>query len=244
MSSVRTVVETGAREYARTPVLIGLFVFLPVYAVGLFSYIAPPDQATVDIAGVTVTTTLSAIVATMMAPMSAALVAGIAGLFLMQSSRGADGRLVVAGYRPRDLVVGRLGLLLGVGVIVTGAAVGVLAVVEPPARLGPFLAATLLVALIYGAVGALVGVVLGRLAGVYLLLFVPLVDLFLFQNPLAAERPTAAILLPSHYPMRAAMSTGLAETTPVAAFGLSLVYLGMVAAVTIIAFYRATRVTS
>lgn len=244
MGGVRTVLETGAREYARTPVLLALLALLPAYAVGLFGHIVPSDPTTVEVADTTVATTLRAVVATTMAPMSAALVTGVAGLFTMQSSQAADGRLVAAGYPARALVTGRLALLVGVALVATAAATGVLELVSPPAMPGAFLVAALLVALVYGAVGALVGLALGRLAGVYVLLFAPLVDLFLLQNPLAAETPALAVVLPSHHPMRAAMGAGIAGAAPADTLGAALGALCLVAGVTVTILYGVTRMPS
>lgn len=244
MSRVSTTVQTGVREYARTPALVGLFLFLPAYAVGLFSTVAPGETTAVVVGQDTVTAGMDAIVGSLMAPMSAALVTGVAGLFLMRSSRGADARLVIAGYRARDLVIARLALLFGVGLLGSIAALVVLQVLHPPVAAGWTLAATLVVALAYGAIGALAGVILDRLSGVYLLLFAPLVDLFLFQNPLATEAPELATVLPSHFPIQAAMAAALAGNVATRDLVLGLGYVAVLGVVVIAAFYRATSVRS
>lgn len=244
MSRVGTAVRSGAREYARTPVLLALFVFLPAYAVGLFSYIAPDETIQVTTGGELVHASLPAVLAGLMAPMSAALVAGIAGLYLMRSSRGADGRLVISGYHAREVVVARIGLLAGVVVLASLASQAVLQVLNPPKAPILFFAATVLIAMIYGTIGTLVGVVLERLAGVYLLLFLPLVDLFLFQNPLATDRPALATYLPSHFPMEAAVEANLVGSIASRSLGIGVMYLGLLAVLAIVAFYRATAVAS
>lgn len=236
--------RVGALEYARTPVLLALFAFLPAYAVGLFSFVAPDSTIQITTGGKVMSAALPAVVASLMAPMSAALVAGIAGLYLMRSSRGADGRLVLAGYRAREVVLARIALLAGVVALPSLASQLVLQVLHPPEAPVAFFAATVIVALTYGTVGALVGVMLERLAGVYLLLFLPLVDLFLFQNPLATERPALASYLPSHFPMEAAIEAALAGTVATDALGLGTVYLALLAIVAILAFYRATKIAN
>jgi ABC-2 type transport system permease protein len=242
VSRVGTAVRAGAREYARTPVLLALFAFLPAYAVGLFSFVAPENTIEVNTGGEVVSASLPAVVASLMAPMSAALVAGIAGLFLMRSSRGADGRLVLAGYRAREVVLARIGLLAGVVALASVASQLILQLLHPPEAPVAFFAATVVVALIYGTVGALTGVLFERLAGVYLLLFLPLVDLFLFQNPLATDRPALATYLPSHFPMEAAIEGALGGAIATNALGLGAAYLTLLGAVVIVAFYRATAV--
>lgn len=129
--------------------------------------------------------------------MTAALLAGIAGLFLMQTAETADARLVVSGYRPSQIVLSRLGLVVGVALIATGVSVGVMLTAFQPELLGWFVMGTVLTAVTYGMVGVLVGVLLNCLLGVYVILFGSMIDLFIFQNPLATDPPTAATLLPA-----------------------------------------------
>lgn len=242
MTRTTTALRMGVREFRRTPVLLALLVFLPAYVIGLFTQIAPDQPARVHLTGETVVVSLAAAFPAFTAPMTAALLAGIAGLFLMQSAADADGRLAVAGYRAHQVVLARLGLLVGVSAVTAAVSVGVLLVAFEPADLAWFLAATALAALVYGVLGVLAGLLLDTLPGVYVVMFGAMLDLFLFQNPLATEAPPAAAWLPGHYPMRLAMDAGFGEAVALADAAGALAYLAVLAALATLAFYRQVRV--
>lgn len=230
---VRTAVEMGIREYSRTPVLLALLVVLPAYLVWAFAAMAPETTAVLYLDGEQVTVGLDAAFSSFTTPMAAALVAGIAGLFLMQSGADTDERLVVAGYRPAEVILARLGLLVGVSAVATTISVGVMAIGFEPAHLAWFALATGLAALTYGMVGVLAGLLLDRLPGVYLILFGSMVDLFLFQNPLAEDAPDLATVLPGHYPVALAVDAGFAATVDVGnLWGALAVLLGLAALAT------------
>lgn len=240
MSRVTTAVEMGLREYRRTPVLLALLVFLPAYLVGLFALVAPDSPAAVHVGGETVRTELTTALPAFTAPMAAALVTGIAGLFLMRATADADARLVLAGYRPWQVVLARLGLLGTVSAVATVVAVAVARLFVTPAAIAWFVAAVFLTGLVYGAVGAVAGLVLGRLAGVYAILFGSMVDLFLFQNPLATDAPEVATYLPGHFPLTLAVDAAFAPGVDASAAAWSLGAVAVLTAAASLAFYRAT----
>ncbi|WP_408958484.1 hypothetical protein [Natrinema sp. 74] len=232
----------GARQIKRTPVLIGLLVALPAYLVGVFTIVAPDSRVAFELeGGETVRVTLTEVFPAFTTPMVAALLAGIAGLFLIQSTADADARLVTAGYRPLEVVLARLALLAGVSAIATLVAVSVLRVAFAPDRLGWFAVAVLLTALIYGTIGVLVGTLLDRLPGVYLVLFGSMIDLFLFQNPMATETPAVARVAPGHYPLRLAMDAGFSGHVSLEPLAWSLAILAVYGALAVAAFYRSVR---
>jgi hypothetical protein len=84
----------------RTPILVALLVLAPAYAIYVFTLVAPDGPAVIHVGDATLRTTLPAAFPACTTPMTAALLAGIAGLFLMDTAATADARLVVAGYRP------------------------------------------------------------------------------------------------------------------------------------------------
>lgn len=239
MTRVGTAVRLGARELRRTPLLLALLVGVPAYVIFVFTAVAPDGTAVVHVGGETVRTTLPKAFPAFTTPMTAALLSGIAGLFLMETAAGGDSRLVVAGYRAREVVLARLGLLTAIAAVATGVSVAVMLVSFEPERLGWFVAGSLLVALLYGMVGVLAGVLLDRLPGVYLVLFGSMLDLFVFQNPLATETPAIATALPGHYPIQLAMEAGFAGSVDPAPLGWGLVYLAGLAVAATAAFHNA-----
>jgi hypothetical protein len=100
-----------------------------------------------------------------------------------------------------------------------------------PERLGVFLVATVVLALIYGLLGAVAGVFLNRLGGVYAMLFGPTVDLFLFHSPLATDAPAWAALLPGRWAGAAAMDAAFSGDPNWSAFGVGLAYFAVAAVV-------------
>jgi ABC-2 type transport system permease protein len=88
----------GFREYRRTPVLLVLLVAAPVYVIGLFSVVVPSSQIPLHLASdTTVSASLKDFVGALMAPVAGAFIAGLTGLFVMQTTRETDGRLVLGG---------------------------------------------------------------------------------------------------------------------------------------------------
>lgn len=242
MSRTRTLLSAGGHEIRRTPVLLALLVFLPAYLVGVFSFVAPDSRVAFSLAdGEAVRTTLTAAFPAFTTPMAAALLAGIAGLFLMNAAADADERLAIAGYRPSEIVLSRLGLLAGVSAVATVVAVSVMGLSFTPNHPWWFSLAVFLAAAIYGVVGLLAGALLDRLPGVYLVLFGSMVDLFLFQNPLATDRPATARFTPGHYPLRLAMDAGFGDEVAVEPLGWSLVVLALLTLLAVGVVYRSLR---
>lgn len=240
-SRVATALAMGVREYVRTPVLVVLLAVLPVYFIGVVGYVTPDVEVPITVADRTVRVGMAEMYATLAAPLTGALVGGIAGLFVMRATRQADARLVLAGYRPTEVVTARVGVLAGVCLALTGVSLGVLSWTAAPDRLAWFGAATLLAALTYALVGALVGTLLGRLAGVYAMLFAPTLDVFLFQNPTAADASARAAWLPGHYAVAAAMDAAFGSGFDATPLLEGLGYLGVVVAVAAAAFYRSVK---
>jgi hypothetical protein len=226
----------GIREYVRTPVLLVLLVFLPAYFVLTFAVLVPETTVQVSVPGDgTMSVTMQHATAVAMTPMVGALVGGIAGLFVMQSARETDARFVIVGADSSAVLLGRLGLLVlvsvGVGFVSTGALM-LAYVPENPILL--FLA-VVLGALLYGLVGILAGVVLNRLAGVYLLLIGTMLDMFIIQNRMS-EPPEYAQFLPGHAPIELGIDAGFSTTVGTTALlegVVALVVLGTVTWVTL-----------
>lgn len=234
-----TTVEMGLREYARTPVLVAMLVLLPAYLVAVLVYLLPSSPVPVHVPGsgrVAVETVR--VYGVLLVPTMAGLVGGLAGVFVMLSARDADGRLVVAGARPAELVVARYVLVGVAGLVATGVTMTVLSVAVVPERPGPFVVASVLAALTYGLLGTVAGLAVGRLAGVYLALLAPMVDVFFFQNPIVADPHWLARYLPGHHLAELAVDAGLSETVALEPLGWALAYLAVVGVLATAALYR------
>lgn len=233
----------GVREYARTPVLLALFVFLPAYFIFTFSTLVPETTGTLSVPGDgTIIVTMNNVYAVYLAPMVGALVGGIAGLFVMQSARETDARFVVAGASSVQILLARFGLLAAVGTIVSGITTVVVAVVYVPERPVFVFTAVLLASLAYALVGVLAGLVLNRLAGVYILLFGSMLDIFILQNPFS-DPPAYARLLPGHAPGELVIDAGFSTNVALSTAGESLAYLLVLAVLVTVALFRSMKLS-
>lgn len=237
---VTTAVTMGVREFRRTPALVALLAFLPAYIIGAFVLLVPDDEVPATIDGTAVTVPMTDFAAAFMTPVTVAILSGIVGLFLIRSSQAADDRLRLAGYGATDLVVSRVGTLALGTVVVTATSVLVAVLAFTPESFVPFVAATLLVGLTYGIIGVIVGIVLGRLGGVYVMLFSPMVDVLMFQNPLATDAPEWTRYLPSHFATNALFDAAFTSGIDVWDFGGAVAYATVLIAIGVLVFYRAT----
>lgn len=245
---VTTALTVSLKERARNHVLMDLVVLLPVYFVVLINVVAPDEDVPVwvGVDGLTVSVTqpMAEIYTVVMTPMVCALVAGIAGMFMMQNGEETDGRLVLVGYRSWEVVLSRVLVLAAITLLVTVSALVVMWLFFEPARLGWFVVTMLLAGLMYGMVGVVVGSVLDTLGGMYAMLFAPMLDVLVFQNPMITRGDPAAWMtyLPAYYPMQLAFDAAYTEQIRTADVGWAVAYLGLLVIVATLTFHRATRI--
>jgi hypothetical protein len=232
-----TATSMALRDQLRRPLVLILLVLVPAYVITRSIAETLPTPRTIGLPqGVTVTTTMKELHGAGMGGLAIAFCAAVVGVFVMQSALQGDRRLVVAGYRPGETLIARLVVLgTATALVVTVAAVTTAANFTP-ATWAPFLAALILLGLIFGLIGALAGAVLDRLAATYLMLFLVMVDVGVVQTPMFHETPgRLAWLLPSYGPSRVMYDGAFSETfhaTGALVIGLSwLAALGIVVCV-------------
>jgi len=238
----RTTFEMGLREYARTPVLLGLVLFLPAYFVGIFIHVLPTSSLPIYVPGsgrMTVQTV--EIYGALLVPLMGALIGGIAGLFVMLSATDADARLSIAGVGPVSLLAARFTLIVVAGLLAVGVSLAVLATAFVPEAIVPFVLASLVLAVTYGLLGTLAGLIVSRLAGVYLMLIAPMLDVFFFQNPMIDDGHWLSTLLPGHFPTAVAVDAAFTRSVAWDPFGPVLAWLGVAGGFAALAYYRALR---
>lgn len=187
--------RAGAREYRRNRVLWVLLVVVPAVFIGLAIAVTPDKLAPVALvdgarhfAGLL---SERRVHAATMVPVTSAFLAGMTGLFVVTGSAGGDRRLVLAGFRPREVLAGRLGVIGAATVLTTAVAVVVSGAWYPPRQWVVFAAANLLIAFTYAMVGVLVGPLTGRLGGLYLILLLAFIDVGLGQSVMFGPTPPA-----------------------------------------------------
>lgn len=204
----RTVVATrmGFREQARRPLLIVLLVALPFFFITRAIAATEPLPRSIGLpgGGGQVLTNMRDIHGANMAAITVAFLAGLVGLFIMQSAREADRRLVVAGFRVREVLVPRAVVLTAAVALVVAVSLAVTALSFSPHIWAAFAVGTILVGLIYALIGVILGSTLGRLGATYIMLFGAMLDLGIVQNPMfgSGEPPGWGSLLPGYGPGR------------------------------------------
>ena len=209
-----TATAMAFRDQRRRPLVLIIIVILPAYVItrSIAETLATPRR--IGLPGdVWVTTTMKNLHGAGMGGFVIAFVAALVGVFVMQSALQGDRRLVVAGFRPVETVVARLIVLGAATTLVVGISAIVTALNFTPASWPPLLAAMVLLGLIYGAIGALAGAVLDKLAATYLILFMVLTDVGITQSPMFRDTPgTGAALLPGYGPSRVMYDGAFSET--------------------------------
>lgn len=199
-----TAAAMAFRDQLRRPLVPILLVVVPALIVLWSVAITKPESRRIELSDdVWVSTTMKALHGPEMAKFTVAFVAALVGVFVMRASLQGDRRLVVAGLRAREAVAARLVVLytaVAVAVVVSAIAI---AFNFSPRSWPPVIGALVLTGLIYGGIGALVGVLLDKLAATYLILFLVAADLSVVQTPMFHAAPSAfATLLPGYGPTR------------------------------------------
>jgi hypothetical protein len=178
--------RAGMREYRRNRVLWILLLAVPAVFIVLAIAVTPDNPAPVALVDgsrrFTAMLSERRMHAATMVPVASAFLAGLTGLFVVTGSAGGDRRLVLAGFQPRQVLAGRLGVIGAATVLTTAVAVAVAGAWYPPRQWALFAAANLLIALTYAMIGVLVGPLTGRLGGLYLILLLAFIDVGLGQT--------------------------------------------------------------
>lgn len=228
------VVAIWLRAQARNRLLMGFLVVLPAYVVVAVNATAPAREVPVWVVseGLVVALPVPAahLYTVLTVPLAGALVAGIAGMLLVQRAGRADRRLVQAGLGADRLLLSRFAVLGALVLAVTAVSLAATLFYVTPARPGAFALMVVLTAAIYGLVGMVVGALLDSLPGTYVMLFGPVLDVRVFQNPLVVHGDPAPwmTLLPGHFPVSFLFEAAFSGSLAYGDLGWSLVYLAVV----------------
>jgi hypothetical protein len=192
------------RDQRRRPLVVVLLVLLPSYVItrSVAETLSTPRRIGLP-DGTSAVTTMKQLHGAGMGGIAVAFAAALLGVFVMESALRGDRRLVVAGYRPGEVVAARVVVLAAATGLVVAVSAVVTALNFTPVSWGALIVALVLIGLIYAALGALAGALLDKLAATYLILFVVITDLGVVQNPMFRQAPGAgAWLLPGYGPAR------------------------------------------
>lgn len=220
MTRMRRALAMGMREQQRRPLVAVLIVALPFFFItrAIGSTEAAPRVVGLP-GGGTALTTMRDIHGANMAAITVAFLGGVLGVFMLRRDAVAvDRRLIVAGFRPGDVLVPRLAVLAAGVAVAVGASLAVTSLSFTPAGWPVFAIGTALVALIYALIGVLLGIALGPLGATYALLFLAMIDLGIVQNPMfgSGTPPGWAVTLPGYGAVRMVIAGAFAEGRVVA----------------------------
>jgi len=200
-----TAIRMGFREQLRRPLLLVLLLALPFLFICWSFAITEPNPRLITLpGGELLLTTMRDIHGAIMVPITVGFLAGLVGLFVVQSALESDRRLVLAGYSPGEAIVPRLAVMVSATLVVLAVSLAVTTIDFVPDSWGPFVAGNLLAGLIYGLIGALAGAFVGRIGGAYLMFFLPMMDIGVAQNPMFFDGSPQgwATALPGYGPTR------------------------------------------
>jgi hypothetical protein len=134
-----------------------------------------------------------------MAPIAVAMLATLAGMFVILDSRAGDRRLALAGLRLGGLLAARLALVALAALAATVVSLAFTAAVSEIHQWFIYAGGVLLIAVTYGLIGVILAPVFGRVAGVYIAFLIPFLDIGLTQSPmLHPVLPAWARFLPGY----------------------------------------------
>lgn len=159
----------------------------------------------------------------------------------MRPALQGDRRLVLAGLRAREAVAARLIVILTATTVAVVAAATAVAFNFTPRAWFPVVVALALTGLIYAGIGALIGVLLDKLAATYAILFIVAADLSVVQTPMFHASPSRyAPLLPGNGPTRVMLEGSFAPSFAAwAPLGVAFVWAIAVAVLAFVVLRRA-----
>jgi hypothetical protein len=164
---------------------------------------------------------------------------------LVHDRTEVDARLVLAGYRPHEVLCAKLAVLLGLVLVL---AVYETAIVRPylaPQHLGRVVSGFFLGGLVYGCFGLLIGAIsVQELTGIFLIVLVANVDVGWLQNPIyyaSSERRALIEALPGYYPMQLAVVGAFTDALPVGIVWRPICYAGAALLAALLAFWLRIR---
>ncbi len=208
---------SASRQLRRTPVMWVLLLGLPAAFITTSIAITPDSPTPVELVedGRSRLTMLSMaqLHGAIMVPITVGFLSSLVGLFVVLDSSQADRRLSLTRFGAWEILAVRLAVVFAATSLATVVSVAVTAFSFEPRRWPQFVAANLLVALTYAMIGVIVGPLLGRLGGLYVMLVMPFIDVGIAQNAMFdAAPPTWGRYLPAHGAVRVMIDDAFTPT--------------------------------
>jgi hypothetical protein len=184
---------------------------------------------------------------TFMALVSVGFLAAFLGVNLMQKYAEGNRRLVFCGYRPSELVLAAIAILVTTMVVLSVYCVLVMLPFFVPKHALIVLLGLILIGFVYGSYGMLIGAVWKReLESIISIILLTNIDVAWLQNPIFyADIETKFIVhwLPAYFPGQVAMSGAFTDQLPLGPILGSLAYGGVLLLLAILVFWRNLRLS-
>ncbi|HET6876695.1 MAG TPA: hypothetical protein VFH38_04145 [Jatrophihabitans sp.] len=214
MDRTLTATRMGLLDQIRRPLLVVMLAVIPIIFITWGAKATPltPHRLTLP-DGTRVLSDTRAIMTVMDVPVAIAFLGGLVGVFVVTAALQSDRRLVVAGYTPTEVIVPRLVVLTLAVLVISVVSLVVMAFTFTPNLWGPFIVGNVLAGLTYAELGALAGALIGRLGAVYLMFFLPNIDIGIAQDPLFFNGDPQAWArgLPGYGPTRMIVESSFAK---------------------------------
>jgi hypothetical protein len=224
---------TFVREQLRAPSSLALLVVIPVL------FVVSAAGALSDFAGALGGSLAGDAAVALSAGWAAAFISGTLGFFQAASSRGADRRLALAGMGPARVAISRIVASVGLAVVAAAAAFLSLVVRVDVAHPLHAAVAVLAFALLYLAVGVLIGsVITAPLEGSLLVVFVFLLDAFAGPGMTGGSPPLWAV---SQKAADILIAAGMGTASPSGDWVKAVLVTGAALAAALLAFIASAR---
>jgi len=218
--------------------LVVLMFLLPIYFITTMNIVHPERPIMVPIGDALAVEMLSDLATMTVVTVVVSLLCGVFGFFIIQES-DIDPRLKIVGFSDLEVVGSKLLLLLGVVLFTTAFSFLVMFYLTIPENISWFIIGVLLAGANYSFIGVIAGLYLNKLPGMYLMLFMPTLDLMLFQSPMVDRDLIGGWVkyLPGYNPMRVVLRASLGIDQQMSIIFYSLFFLAILIVATLVIFY-------
>ncbi len=238
LDSFKTLTEHYFKQIFRSRLLVVLMFFLPLYFIITMNVVHPERPIMIPIGDVLAMEILSDLATMTVVTVVVSLLCGVFGFFVIKES-DIDPRLKIVGFSDFEILGSKLLLLSGVVLFTTAFSFLVMFYLTVPENITWFLIGVLLAGANYSFIGVLAGFFLKRLPGMYLMLFMPTLDLMLFQSPMVDRDLVGEWVkyLPGYNPMRVVLRASLGLDQEMRTIIYSLFYLALLFAISLFILY-------
>ena len=231
------------KQVFRSRSLVILIFVLPFYFIITMNIVHPERPIMIPIGDHLAMGLLSDLATMTVVTVVVSLVSGVFGFFIIKESE-IDPRLEIVGFSDLEILGSKLLLLLGVILFATAYSFLVMFYLTIPENIFWFIIGVLLAGANYSFIGVIAGFFLNKLSGMYLMLFMPTLDLMLFQSPMVDRDLIGRWVkyLPGYNPTRVVLRASLGIDQEMRIVFYSILFLALLFATILIIFHTKIKI--